>query len=235
MGDVDLSASVGTQNPTGIIVPGGSASGPQEWPLARPGARLRGDVTHIPLSCHIQIVSARTKPSDAELLVLDDPDAFAELYDRHVAQIVAWSRVRVGDYAADLTAEVFAQAWHSRRRFRDEHEGSALPWLYGIAHNVLRSSLRKRRVEHGARERLGLPVTLMHADFEAVDDRLSFPAAVLQAFADLPDSERELLVLRVVEERPYSEIAQRLQCTPVAARLRVSRSLRRLHLALGGI
>ena len=191
-------------------------------------------MTRFPLSCHIQIVSARTEQSDAELLVLDDPDAFAELYDRHVAQIVAWSRVRVGDYGADLTAEVFAAAWHSRKRFRDEHDGSALPWLYGIANNVFRSSLRKRRVEYGARERLGLPVTVMHADFEAVDDRLSFPSAVLRAFAGLPDSERELLVLRLVEERPYREIAQRLECTPVAARLRVSRSLRRLHLALGG-
>jgi len=191
-------------------------------------------VTHFPLSCHIQIVSAWTEQSDAELLVQEDPDAFAELYDRHAGQILTWSSVRVGDYGADLTAEVFAAAWQSRMRFRDEHDGSALPWLYGIAHNVFRSSLRKRRVEYGARERLGLPLTVMHAEFEAVDDRLSFPAAVLRAFADLPDSERELLVLRLVEERPYSEIAQRLECTPVAARLRVSRSLRRLHLALGG-
>jgi RNA polymerase sigma-70 factor (ECF subfamily) len=167
-------------------------------------------------------------------MVLDDPDGFAELYDRHVRQILDWSSARVGDFGADLTAEVFAQAWHSRRRFRDEHQGSALPWLYGIAHNVLRSSLRKRQVDHRARERLGLPITVMHADFEAVDDRLSFPAAVIRAFADLPDAERELLVLRVVEDRPYNEIAQHLHCTPVAARLRVSRSLRRLHLALGG-
>ena len=196
--------------------------------------RQLGDVTHLPLSCHIQIVSAWTEQSDAELLVQEDPDAFAELYDRHAGQILGWSSVRVGDYGADLTAEVFAAAWRGRKRFRDEHDGSALPWLYGIAHNVFRSSLRKRRVEYGARERLGLPVTVMHADFEAVDDRLSFPSAVLRAFVDLPDSERELLVLRLVEERPYREIAQRLQCTPVAARLRVSRSLRRLHLALGG-
>jgi RNA polymerase sigma-70 factor (ECF subfamily) len=179
-------------------------------------------------------VRAWTEQSDAELLVLDDPDAFAELYDRHVGQILAWSSVRVGDYDADLTAEVFAAAWHSRKRFQDEHDGTALPWLYGIAHNVFRSSLRKRRVEYGARERLGLPITVVQADFEAVDDRLSFPSAVLREVANLPESERELLVLRLVEERPYREIARRLQCTPVAARLRVSRSLRRLNLALGG-
>ena len=191
-------------------------------------------MTHSPLSRHIQSVKAWSERSDAELLILDDPDAFAELYDRHVGQILAWSSARVGDYAADLTAEVFAAAWQCRKRFRDEHDGTALPWLYGIAHNVFRSSLRKRRVEYGARERLGLPITFVHADFEAVDDRLSFPSAVLREVANLPDSERELLVLRLVEERPYREIARCLQCTPVAARLRVSRSLRRLNLALGG-
>ena len=179
-------------------------------------------------------MSVWTEQSDAELLVLDDPDAFAEIFDRHAGKILTWSSARVGDYGADLTAEVFAVAWRSRKRFRDEHDGSALPWLYGIAHNVFRSSLRKRRVEYGARERLGLQLTVMHADFEAVDDRLSFPSAVLRAVANLPDAERELLVLRLVEERPYREIAQRLHCTPVAARLRVSRSLRRLNLALGG-
>lgn len=191
-------------------------------------------MTHFPLSRHIHSVNAWTEQSDAELLVLDDPDAFAELYDRHVGQILAWSSVRVGDYGADLTAEVFAAAWQCRRRFRDEHDGTALPWLYGIAHNVFRSSLRKRRVEYGARERLGLPITVVHADLDAVDYRLSFPSAVLREVANLPDAERELLVLRLVEERPYREIARRLQCTPVAARLRVSRSLRRLQLALGG-
>jgi RNA polymerase sigma-70 factor (ECF subfamily) len=165
---------------------------------------------------------------------LDDPDAFAELYDRHVRAIFAWSSARVGNYAADLTAEVFALAWQSRKRFRDEHHGSALPWLCGIALNVLRSSLRKRRVEYGARERLGLPLSVAHVDYEAVDDRLSFPSAVVRAFADLPAADREVLVLRVVEERPYREIADRLHCTPVAARLRVSRSLRRLNFVLGG-
>ena len=128
-------------------------------------------MTHFPLSGHIQSVNRWTDQSDAELLVLDDPDAFAELYDRHVGQILAWSKARVGGYGADLTAEIFAAAWRSRKRFRDQHDGSALPWLYGIAHNMFRSSLRKRRVEYGARVRLGLPVTVMHADYEAVDDR----------------------------------------------------------------
>ena len=173
--------------------------------------------------------------SDAELLRLEDPDAFAELYDRHANRVLAWARARAGAFGPDLTAEIFAQAWRSRRRFTDRAGGSALPWLLGIGHNVLRASVRKRRVEQSARERLGLPVTLAEEEgYGAVEERLSFPSAVLRAFADLPEAERHLLVLRLVEDRPYREIARRLGCTPVAARLRVSRSLRRLQLAIGG-
>jgi RNA polymerase sigma factor (sigma-70 family) len=173
--------------------------------------------------------------SDADLLRLEEADAFAAVYDRHVGEVFSWSAARVGDYAADLTAEVFAQAWASRRRFKDQANGSALPWLLGIARNVLRSSLRKRQLENSARSRLGLPVmSFDELGFEAVEERLSFPSAVICAFASLPEAERQLLVLRLVEDRPYREIAVLLDCTPTAARLRFSRTLRRLSLALGG-
>jgi RNA polymerase sigma-70 factor (ECF subfamily) len=80
-----------------------------------------------------------------------------------------------------------------------------------------------------------LPPTLLpDPAYEALDERLSLPQAVLAALADLPDAERELLRLRVVEERPYREIAARLRCSPAHARVRVSRALRRLQLELGG-
>src|SRR5262249_6374251 len=132
--------------------------------------------------------------SDAELLRLTDGEAFAVVYDRQVERVFGWARARVGEHAADLTAEVFARAWLSRGRFRDEAEGSAWPWLYGIAQNVLRDSLRKRRVEEAARARLGLPLSVV-ADpaFDAVEERASLPEAVLRALAELPESEQELL------------------------------------------
>lgn len=175
------------------------------------------------------------KLSDAQLLAAATPDAFGVLYDRHVAQVFSWARARVGDHAADLTAEVFARAWLRRRSFRDQADGSGFPWLYGIAHNVLRDSLRKRRVEDRARARLGLPRSIVpDPEYEAVEVRLSQPDAALRAIAALPERERELLDLRIVQERSYLDIADRLRCTPQAARLRVSRTLRRLNLALGG-
>jgi len=184
----------------------------------------------------VQIVRCELSDArDAELLRLGSGEAFAVVYDRHVRQVFAWARARVGEHAADLTAEVFARAWLSRRRFHDESEGSAFPWLCGIARNVLRDSLRKHRVEQAARVRLGLPLEVAaDPEYEAVDSRLSLPEAALTAIATLSEPERELLLLRVVEERPYSEIAVRLRCSPQTARARVSRALRRLQLVLGG-
>jgi RNA polymerase sigma-70 factor (ECF subfamily) len=58
------------------------------------------------------------------------------------------------------------------------------------------------------------------------------PVDALGAIASLPQADRDALELRVVEDRCYSEVASRLACTPQAARLRVSRALRRLHVNL---
>jgi RNA polymerase sigma factor (sigma-70 family) len=173
--------------------------------------------------------------SDAELLRAGSADAFEEVYDRHAAQVLAWGRARVGEHAADLTAEVFARAWLSRSRFRHANEPSALPWLFGIAKNVLRESLRKRRVEDAARRRLGMPRLLARdAALDAIDDGRSLSESERRALASLPQQDRELLRLRVIEERPYRDIALRLRCTPQAARRRVSRLLRQLQYTLGG-
>ena len=99
--------------------------------------------------------------SDTELLRESaDGAAFAALYRRHVAAVHGWLGRRVDWAASDLTAETFARAWLNRRRFRDQRDGSALPWLLGIARNVLRDSDKTDRIETRARAKLGLPLDL---------------------------------------------------------------------------
>jgi RNA polymerase sigma factor (sigma-70 family) len=175
-----------------------------------------------------------TRPTDAELLAAtgSDPRAFCQVYDRHVRAVNAYLGRQVGALSEDLTAEVFAQGWLSRNRFRDEADGSALPWLLGIARNVLRRSVRSQAAENRARRKLGLPVEgAVDPGFEAVDERISLPNAPLTRLAALPPEQREALELRVLHELGYDEIAARLGVQPAAARLRVSRALRRLRAA----
>jgi RNA polymerase sigma factor (sigma-70 family) len=171
-----------------------------------------------------------TDSSDAELIRrAGDPAAFGEVYRRHAPTVYAWFGRKIGWAAADLTAETFAQAWLSRRRFRDERDGSALPWLLGIARNVLRESVRRDQVETRARVKLGLPLELVTEDgYDGVEARLSPRAALDEALRNLPPHERQALELRIVDDLSYDEVGKRLAIRPTAARLRVSRALRRL-------
>ncbi len=178
---------------------------------------------------------AGAKRSDAVLLreASHDPAAFTELYVRHVEAVHGWLRRRLGWAASDLTAETFARAWLNRGRFRDERDGSALPWLLGIAANLLADAARHDRIETGARERLGLPVDLAHEDgYTEVEQRLSPRVALAKHLESLAPGERDALELRIVEELSYEEVAERLEIRPAAARLRVSRALRRLAVSV---
>jgi RNA polymerase sigma-70 factor (ECF subfamily) len=149
-----------------------------------------------------------------------DRDGVLQLYDAEAVRLRHWLQRETGnrETATDLTAEAFAQALASMRRFRG---GDETAWLYGIARNLLSQYRRRARVEDRARRKLGMP-DRDWSDYEAVDDRLS------AAVPDLPDHEREALELHVVDELPYDEIATRLNISAGAARMRVHRALRRL-------
>jgi RNA polymerase sigma factor (sigma-70 family) len=173
--------------------------------------------------------------SDAVLLreASDDSAAFTELYGRHVEAVHGWLRRRIEWAASDLTAETFARAWLNRGRFRDERDGSALPWLLGIAANLLADAARHDRIETRARARLGLPVDLAHEDgYTEVEQRLSPRVALAKHLESLAPGERDALELHVVEELSYEEVAERLKIRPAAARLRLSRALRRLAVSV---
>jgi RNA polymerase sigma factor (sigma-70 family) len=177
--------------------------------------------------------------TDAQLIheARNDADAFAELYRRQAATIERWFRARVPEsVTVDLTAETFAQAALSLRRFRDLAEGSAAPWLYGIARNLLRKYLEHERVETWARMRLGVAIRL-DDELEEVHEReraTRLRPALTAALATLPPTQTEAVRLRVVDDLPYDQVASELGCTPLAARLRVLRGLGSLNRALKG-
>jgi RNA polymerase sigma factor (sigma-70 family) len=173
--------------------------------------------------------------SDAALLLAArrDARAFQQLYVRHAQRIYAQHlRATRDEHAAhDLTAETFAEAWLVRGRFRDEAGGSALPWLLGIARNVLLMSIRRRTLEQRACERLGLRERLdgPPASLEPTDEWLSDFDAMLE---DLPERHREALRLRVLEDLDYADVGAALGTSPQAARVRVHRALQALRTRL---
>lgn len=174
--------------------------------------------------------------SDAQLLhaARTDPQAFREIYERYAVWMRSWFQRQTGSesVALDLTAETFAQAWRGHRRFKDMADGSAAPWLFGIARNLLRQYHKHNRIETAARARLGLAVDYEGTDaYDAVDERMHANAlkpALTHAVRALPMDQRRALELRVVQQLGYDEISARLGCSINAARLRVSRALRAL-------
>jgi RNA polymerase sigma factor (sigma-70 family) len=184
----------------------------------------------------------RVTRTDAKLIeaARQDPEAFRELYERYAAWMRGWFLRHTGSDSAalDLTAETFAQAWNASRRFRDEAGGSAAPWLFGIARNLLRQYHKHNRIETAARRRLGMPVAFAECEeYERIDERdeaVVLGPRLRRAVRALPSEQRRALHLRVVHGLPYEEVAGRLGCSQNAARLRVSRALRALTVQMRG-
>jgi RNA polymerase sigma factor (sigma-70 family) len=173
--------------------------------------------------------------SDEELLAATgrDPEAFGAFYRRHGEAVFRYmlSRTRSAEDAAELSAEVFAAALQSSRRYRSTG-APARAWLFAIANHKLADSRRRGRIADVARRRLGVePLALDDAALERAEELADLPLAGegLEALVrDLPDGEREAVLARVVDEQSYAEVADRLGVSAPAARQRVSRGLARL-------
>jgi RNA polymerase sigma factor (sigma-70 family) len=177
--------------------------------------------------------------SDAELLIASrsEPRAFVEVYRRHAEDLLRYFARRTLDpeAAAELTAETFAEAYASRRNYRDTGV-DGVAWLYGIARHQLSRFFRHGRIDAAARRKLGMPQRdLPPEDYERIEELVDLAPirdALVDALDTLGEDQRDALRLRVIDGLPYADVAERLGCDPAAARQRVSRGLRALGLAL---
>jgi len=177
--------------------------------------------------------------SDTELLLASraEPVAFVELYRRHAEDVLRYFARRTLDpeAAAELTAETFAEAYASRRNYRDTG-ANGVAWLYGIARHQLGRFFRTGTIDAAARKRIGIAREALPADdYERIEDLVDLAPirdALVEALGTLAQDQRDALQLRVIDELGYPEVAKRLGCAEAAARQRVSRGLRRIALVL---
>ena len=73
------------------------------------------------------------------------------------------------------------------------------------------------------------PLLLTDDDLERVNEIGSGNGVVLALLAELPGEQRRALEARVIDELPYPEVAERLECSELVARKRVSRGLAMLR------
>ena len=174
------------------------------------------------------------EPTDAVLwqrAAAGERGAFGLLFERNVRSVYNYCFRRTGDWsqAEELTAIVFLEAWRRCRDIRLERE-DALPWLLGVATNVVRSLRRTRRRYRSAIDRLPRERV---ADFAVdVDERLDDERqmrAVLRVIGKLPRGDQDVLALCIWEGLSYDEAALALDIPVGTVRSRLSRARARLR------
>lgn len=171
---------------------------------------------------------------------MEDEDAFARLYELESEAVLLFLTRRTFDVevAVDLTAETFALALQSWRRVRALSPEQARAWLFTVARRLNGRYLRRAHVEQRAVKRLGVQTPTVHEDdIQLIEARAglgALRALLREELARLSDGQRRALQLRVLEERPYHEVARALGISEQTARARVSRGLRTLTGALEG-
>lgn len=162
------------------------------------------------------------------------PELFEVIFDRHYGAVVRFASGRVGpDEGPDVAADTFVRAFDRRHRFRPDQD-SALPWLFGIAANVVRERRRSLSRLLGAAERAASRWTAgEESRFELESaDRLDAEARrsdLLAALARLTDDEYEVLMLSALGQMTYPDIAHRLDIPIGTVRSRLHRARRKMQ------
>src|SRR5690242_11696635 len=141
---------------------------------------------------------------------MSDAQRFSQTYEACYGRVHAYAARRLGPAMADdVAAETFMVAW---RRIGDMPE-EPLPWLYGVARNVVLRHRASDARQDAARSALGAEPRPPEAD-EADDE------ALWQAWQQLGARDREVLALIAWEELSVREAAQALDCQPAVFSVR---------------
>jgi RNA polymerase sigma-70 factor (ECF subfamily) len=172
---------------------------------------------------------------DADLVLKfrnGEESAFEDLVRRHMREAYGFCLRLTGDPAEadELSQDGFVLAYRHLKEFRGE--STFLSWLFRILLNRHRDRIRGRRREEARRagwrrqeERRGAGGGEGGEDLQA--EELS--EVIRKRVQDLPDRQREVLVLHVYQGLDYREIAELLGCTYDDVKVNLSLARRRLR------
>ena len=138
-----------------------------------------------------------------------DDEGFRRLVRDHGSAIGNYLRRRLYPLTAgdldDLVEETLIIVW---RRRADIPAGAELPWMIGVARNVLRNARRSRQ------RRTSLESSLRHAPNDSsAEDYVVADATVREALTRLSDDDREILMLSAWDGLDVHAIAATLSIT----------------------
>jgi RNA polymerase sigma-70 factor (ECF subfamily) len=154
--------------------------------------------------------------NDSELVSLyiqGDEKAFAKLVQRHKSKIYTTVYLIVKDQyvAEDLTQDAFVKAVEMLKSGRYNDEGKFLPWILRIAHNLAIDFFRreKRYPEVVFEDGSSVFNALEFADdsYESLQIKQETHEQLRELIQRLPDTQKEVLIMRHYEEMSFQEIA----------------------------
>jgi len=159
---------------------------------------------------------AATETASRAVRALDD------LYRAHVGEVYRYAYAVLGNNAdaEDVTQTTFVNALRALER--GERPRKPSNWLITIAHNVVRQRFRTQKARPAE-------VELDH-DIAVEEEAHDGPTLdeLVKALQRIPPTQREALVMRELEGRPYKEIQQILELTPTALEMLLFRARRSL-------
>ena len=160
-------------------------------------------------------------------VIQQESELFAALYQSHIREIYAYCLRRIPEQdAQDAAAEVFMVVW--RRRADLPPGDAALPWIYGIARNIV--SNRRRSVRRSGRleARLRGLRSVSHVGQDEAD-RCADRSLVLAALSKLSEREQETIRLIEWEGLDRGQVASLFGVSRAAIDQRLSRAYKKLE------
>lgn len=172
-----------------------------------------------------------TEKELVEMVLAGRTEAFEPLVTpyRRPLLALAYRLTRDREEALEVAQEAFLRAYRFLGRF--DASRSFRNWLFQIAANEardrMRRSVRERAVMEGAAREAPRP-----ADPEAGHDGHEVRSKVMDCLAALSPREREVFVLRDIEELDIRETARALGCSSVSVRVNLSKARRKIRDAI---
>lgn len=150
-----------------------------------------------------------------------DLDAFEMIVRHFERKIFTFCYFMLGNRqeAEDAAQEVFFKAYRNLGTYRHESDDLFLSWLYKIAGNHCRTLLKRKNKWY-----LLMPLFRNEGNEKSAEQIFADKADVqLQLLEGLTAAEKEILALRVIEDRPFQEISAMMGISSAAVRKRFER------------
>lgn len=182
----------------------------------------------------MRIVTNEDASDEALLLRIAGGDraAFARMFEIYARRVKSYL-MRLGASASaaeDLTQDAMVAVWRRAASF-DAAKAKASTWIYVIARNAWIDKLRRERVELAYRDSLAPEEASEEESPAHAVDRGQTVEQVAAALSALSAEQRQVVQLSFFEDRPHSEIAERLSLPlgTVKSRLRLALKKLRTH------